>query len=281
MTEPGGGYAPTSYQQARYDRVYRDAGGGYGLPDRKIAGERKLCGERILSLGCGTGNDLWYLSGDNTVVGLDYAAGGLEAGAGHGLQGVRGDLNLNTRLPFADRSFDIVVCKDVLEHLMEPLAVLREVRRVLDDHGYVVVSVPNHFYLPLRLRILFGQGMRWKTIGSDHRQAYEDWNYMHIRFFTFSGFKHLLAAAELRPEKWFWDLGTLAHYHNPDMWLELQLWKQARGLPLSKRAQWGVNYLQPAWRAFNSLVPRSLRSALVSVAPGLLCAGFYVRVRKA
>lgn len=270
-----------TYQQQRYEGIYWFANSEYGFPDRKIANGYFLQNKRILSLGCGTGNDVWYLAEENLVIGLDYVMSGLQVGRHHGIQGVSADLNLCPALPFREQSFDVVICKDILEHLLEPLAVLQEVRRVLKDSGYAVISVPNHFYLPMRLRIAFGKGLIWKSIGSDHSQEYEEWNYMHIRFFTYRGFRRFLKAAGFHAEKWFWDFGTLAHYNNPDMWLEPQLWKKVHGKPISRQGKLGLYIIQPLWRAFNLLFPRPLRSAIVSLAPGLLCAGFYVRVRKA
>lgn len=269
-----------THQQREYERAYQDADSEYGFPDRKISDGRMLRGNRILSLGCGTGNDVWYLSEENLVVGLDYAVSGLKVGSQHGVRGVAGDLNLQPMLPFKSCSFDVVICKDILEHILEPLVVLREVRRVLKDEGFVIISVPNHFYLPLRLRILLGKGLIWKSIGSDHSQEYDEWNYMHIRFFTYNGFRRFLERAGFRPEKWFWDFGNLAHYHNPDMWLEPQLWKKREGRPISRRGKLGLYIIRPLWKLLNLLFPRPLRSAIVSLAPGLLCAGFYVRVRK-
>jgi len=270
-----------THQQRQYEHAYRDANGESGFPDRKISDGRVLRRERILSLGCGAGNDLWYLTEENLVVGMDYAMSGLEVASRHGVQGVAADLNLSPILPFKSNSFNIVICKDILEHILEPLTVLREVRRVLSEEGYAVVSVPNHFYLPLRLRILMGKGLIWKSIGSDHRREYNEWSYMHIRFFTYDGFRRFLEAARFRPEKWFWDFGNLAHYHNPDMWLEPQLWKKRAGRPISRRGRVGIYFIRPLWKLLNLIFPRCIRSAIVSLAPGLLCAGFYVRVRKA
>ncbi|MEM3433165.1 MAG: class I SAM-dependent methyltransferase [Candidatus Methanomethyliaceae archaeon] len=268
------------HQQRQYERVYRGADDDYGFPDRKISDGQMLQGKRILSIGCGTGNDVWYLTNENLVIGLDYAASALQVGGRHGLRGVLVDLNLCPRLPFRDQSFDVVICKDILEHLLEPLAVLQEVWRVLKDDGYAIISVPNHFYFPLRLRILLGKGLIWKSIGSDHSREYDEWNYMHIRFFTYKGFRRFLREAGLRAEKWFWDLGNLAHYHNPDMWLEPQLWKKAHGRLISRRGKLGLYIIGPVWKIFNLLCPRPLRSAIVSLAPGLLCAGFHVKCVK-
>jgi ubiquinone/menaquinone biosynthesis C-methylase UbiE len=270
-----------THQQSQYEHIYKDVDAEYGFPDRKINDGQLLRGKRILSLGCGTGNDIWYLAEKNLVIGLDYAVSGLDVGKRHGLQGVSGDLNLCPVLPFEDQSVDVAICKDILEHVLEPLAVLQEVRRTLKDNGYVVISVPNHFYLPLRLRILFGKGLISKCIGSDHRREYEEWNYMHIRFFTYKGFRRFLKATGFRSEKWFWDFGNLAHYNNPDMWLEPQLWKRAHGRSISPRGKLGLYFIRPLWKIFDLIFPYPLRRAIVLLAPGLLCGGFYVRVRKA
>jgi SAM-dependent methyltransferase len=46
-------------------------------------------------------------------------------------------------LPFDEGSFDGVVLKDVLEHVAEPVALVREVRRVLRPGGRVFASSPD------------------------------------------------------------------------------------------------------------------------------------------
>jgi len=45
-------------------------------------------------------------------------------------------------LPFADGTFDAVVCQAVLEHVLDPWRVAQEVRRVLTPEGYVYSEVP-------------------------------------------------------------------------------------------------------------------------------------------
>jgi hypothetical protein len=102
---------------------------------------------------------------------------------------------------------------------------------------------------------------------------------MHIRFFTYKGFGQFLTAADLTPVRFCWDFGSLADYHNPDMWFEPQLQMRAR-LPLSTCAKFGLYALRPVWQVLNIVFPRRLQSAIVSLCPGLPCAGFYARCRK-
>jgi SAM-dependent methyltransferase len=54
-----------------------------------------------------------------------------------------GDLS---SLPFEDRSFDVIVSRSVVEHLENPLAVFRELRRVLRPGGRLIFTTPNKFY---------------------------------------------------------------------------------------------------------------------------------------
>ncbi len=46
-------------------------------------------------------------------------------------------------LPFDDNYFDMVLCTDVIEHLTDPQACVREIRRVLNDKGTLVMTTPK------------------------------------------------------------------------------------------------------------------------------------------
>src|SRR5207247_1029846 len=50
-------------------------------------------------------------------------------------------------LPFGDGSFDLVTALDVVEHLDDDVAALREMGRVLRPGGRVLVTVPAHRFL--------------------------------------------------------------------------------------------------------------------------------------
>ena len=114
-------------------------------------------GSRVLDAGCGQGRHLgeaFRRHGVN-VVGIDKKHEDViktrnllrlmqqEGQGGQGSWGVcMGDL---TRLPFADQSFDVVICSEVLEHIPEDAAAIREVIRVLKPGEVLAVSVPRFF----------------------------------------------------------------------------------------------------------------------------------------
>lgn len=48
----------------------------------------------------------------------------------------------NARLPFPDASFDAILCTEVLEHVPEPIAVVREMARILRAGGQLLLTAP-------------------------------------------------------------------------------------------------------------------------------------------
>ena len=48
-------------------------------------------------------------------------------------------------LPFDDGIFDLVINKDVLEHLVHPEHLVSEIARITRRGGYALIHVPNHF----------------------------------------------------------------------------------------------------------------------------------------
>lgn len=64
-------------------------------------------------------------------------------------------VNMERPLPFEDASFDVVVCLEGVEHVIEPHALIGEMCRVVRPGGHVVVSMPNVQALYSRLEFLF------------------------------------------------------------------------------------------------------------------------------
>jgi ubiquinone/menaquinone biosynthesis C-methylase UbiE len=103
---------------------------------------KRLCPvERVLDVGCGTGAFLRAGTERGVdVVGIDVDTGALESASVFGDVALV-DLEAGT-LPFDDASFDGLVVKDVLEHLLCPGPVVAELYRVLRPGGRAIVSVP-------------------------------------------------------------------------------------------------------------------------------------------
>jgi 2-polyprenyl-3-methyl-5-hydroxy-6-metoxy-1,4-benzoquinol methylase len=107
--------------------------------------------DRVLDAGCGMGNGTMVLAErypDAEVVGLDIEEDATEL-ADHlaqrffpNIQIVRGALE-----SFADRKgFDLIVCRGVLEHVVEPPRVARQLVRLLRPRGVLFVSTPNYIF---------------------------------------------------------------------------------------------------------------------------------------
>jgi SAM-dependent methyltransferase len=105
---------------------------------------RLVAGRRVLDAGCGVGWGTTLLAdaGATSVIGLDIDAEALEDAKGRTEAAVfvRGSL---MELPFADGSFDVVVCFEAIEHVTDPLVGLDELRRVLAPGGVLTVSSPH------------------------------------------------------------------------------------------------------------------------------------------
>jgi len=96
-------------------------------------------GERVLDAACGPGIVTGALAASGMrAVGVDLTAEMLaEARASQNGSFVRGD---GARLPFADGAFDVVVTRNALHHIVEPVAVMRELVRVVRRGGRLIVE---------------------------------------------------------------------------------------------------------------------------------------------
>jgi len=64
-------------------------------------------------------------------------------------------VDMSARLPFGDGEFDAVVCLEGVEHLTDPVLLIRELARVTRPGGGIVVSTPNVMNFYSRLQYLF------------------------------------------------------------------------------------------------------------------------------
>lgn len=109
---------------------------------------RHLLAAALKGLTPGRALDIGAAGGGNTrvlrehgwqAVALEYGEEGAEVAHERGLATMRADA---TSLPFADQSFELVMAFDLLEHLVDDDAAVREVCRVLKPGGTYLVAVP-------------------------------------------------------------------------------------------------------------------------------------------
>lgn len=99
---------------------------------------------KILDVGCGTGANLEMLSQFGTAEGVDVSDDALEFCRRKGLNVHKG---LAEELPFPDETFDVVTALDVVEHLDDDVAGLKEMFRVLKKGGKTLIFVPAFMWL--------------------------------------------------------------------------------------------------------------------------------------
>jgi len=106
---------------------------------------------KIIDVGCGPGSitaDLAELVPQGHVTGVDAVSSVLtqarENAASRGLTNIEFQhLDANS-LPFADNTFDVVFCHQVLQHVGSPVSVLSEMRRVAKIDGFVAAREADY-----------------------------------------------------------------------------------------------------------------------------------------
>jgi SAM-dependent methyltransferase len=175
-------------------------------------------GDLVLDLGCGEGRHAItaYLEAPVQVVALDLSAADLGTamtrfGEFHNREDATRGISFlrasGLALPFADASFDKVVCAEVLEHIPDYQAVLAEIRRVLKPGGHLAVSVPR--YGP--------EWICWRL-----SREYHEVEGGHVRIFRASELKRAIERSSMYRYAWHWAHGL----HSPYWWLRCLLWSQ-------------------------------------------------------
>jgi SAM-dependent methyltransferase len=121
------------------ERLYRDPEGARAEqagPDSAL---------KILDVGCGTGANLEMLAEFGEAGGVDVSDEALSFCRQRGLTNVK--QGAAESLPYAADSFDLVTGLDVVEHLDDDLAGLKEMRRVLRSRGRALLFVPAFMFL--------------------------------------------------------------------------------------------------------------------------------------
>ena len=117
-------------------------------------------GKRILDLSCGGGDTAEMLARlGYKVIATDYSP---PPAMTPGIERVAG-VDLNAFLPFRTASFDAVDLVEVIEHIENQPQLIRELARVLNPGGVVLISTPNVLNLMSRVRFLFTGFLRGRV----------------------------------------------------------------------------------------------------------------------
>ena len=226
---------------------------------RSFDGLRLPRGTRILDAPCGDG----ALAATLRAAGHD--AHGIDIhGTGAALLGAAyHDADLNARLPFDDRSFDVVFSIEGIEHLTDRYRYLRELHRVLKPDGTLILTTPNIVSLRSRVRF-FGSGFYHR----DSRPLSEaaPTPFHHIGLATLSDFRYALHTSGFRLTgvshthikavsylygwlaPWMWVYTAIAFRKEKDA-VQRRANREIRSALFSKSVLFGENLLLTASRA--------------------------------
>src|SRR6266480_5221238 len=129
----------------------------------KALGNRSIAQQKILEVGCGGGLICEQLAQRGAeMVGIDPSQGALETADTHaqerGLsQRIHYQQGYAESLPFADGSFSAIVCFDVLEHVRDLKATIKEIARVLAPGGVFVFDTINRTLIARAILIWYGE----------------------------------------------------------------------------------------------------------------------------
>ncbi len=125
---------------------------------------------RLLDVGCG-----WDYRLLKTVrpfikngIGIDFKVGNYEEEKIKTLP-----MTMIDHLPFEPESFDIVTMLAVLEHLADPLSMMRETRRILKNNGRLVLTVPSKIAKPVLEFLAYRVGIVSVNEMRDHKQYFD------------------------------------------------------------------------------------------------------------
>jgi len=146
-----------------------------------------LDAKKVLDVGCGCGTlDSVLRKKGIEVIGIERCEELCKEAKGKLSQVFSADIE-KFEIPFSKGYFDCIIYGDVLEHLIEPLVVLKKHKEYLKADGCVIASIPNVRYYKLIARLVFNGTWDYMDKGILDRS--------HLRFFTLINLKELFIEA--------------------------------------------------------------------------------------
>jgi len=146
-------------------------------------------GLKILDVGCGYGqNGEEMIKRGNTVFGVDILPVAIEKAKTRLTYAAVADFSRQENIPeeIKREKFDMVVFSDILEHVYDPMCLIRNAIPMMKENAILLVSVPNIANWLNRLQLFSGH---WEYAVSGVMDR------THIRFFTLKSIKRFIKAA--------------------------------------------------------------------------------------
>jgi O-antigen biosynthesis protein len=157
--------------------------------------------KKVLDVGCADGHLSKKIQSNNSeVVGIEIDQIAAKEASKYCKELICGDVESTELSDKYISYFDFIIFSDVLEHLKEPLMVLKRFKKYLKDDGYVIIALPNISNWRLRVKFLFGN-FEYEDKGLLDRS--------HIRFFNEKSAKKLLQDADLEIYKFDLTVGDV------------------------------------------------------------------------
>ena len=153
------------------DMAYHNAG---NLPLLDLV---SASASRVLDVGCGAGDNARVLAERQSmdVFGITVSPSEAELAGRHMKACWVADLEADSLSFLSEHRFDCVILSHVLEHLADPVAVLRKITPFVERGGQVLIAVPNVLNWRYRARMVVGR-FDYEEAGVLDRT--------HLRFFT-------------------------------------------------------------------------------------------------
>ena len=176
---------------------------GYSETNRKniLSFIKENKASRFIDLGCDDGSltlDATRKIRTKSVYGLEKNQANVTDCRNKGIHVIIGDLDKG--IPLKSKSFDIIVCNQVIEHVCNTDLLLKEIHRILTPEGYAIISTNNISSWTNIVALLFGKQpfpghpsdeiLTGRFLSKDELLPHE--TFAHRRIFSFSALAGVL-----------------------------------------------------------------------------------------
>ena len=92
-------------------------------------------------------------------------------------------------MPFENKSVDFAICTEVIEHVIDPKVVLKELKRIIKDDGLIIISIPNEKLINKLKDIADFFKLYKKLFSNIPKRNDDEW---HIHSFDLESFKECI-----------------------------------------------------------------------------------------